>query len=254
LQQVARQAGAKGVLCIEVHGDTFKSPVSKHLTAEDKAALAHPDGLAACDGDLLLISVGPRHQCLDVLGRLRIHAAQLSQQKGLLEIDPAREEWLWVQDFPLVTRGDDGEWESTHHPFTAPTWEQEDQIWDGAMEHVCGQHYDLVLNGMEIGGGSIRVHNEALQRHILHRILGLEEAAIERSFGHLLEALKSGCPPHGGFAIGFDRLVAHLCGVSSIREVIAFPKTTTGQELLTGSPSALGDERLAELLSHHTQL
>jgi len=248
LQVEARQAGAKGVLLVELLGGSWKSPIAKHLSEADQEALQDPDSLGAEEGDLLMISVGKRMQCLGVLGKLRIQVAGLMQQRGLLSIDPKQEAWLWVEDFPLVLEADGGGWKSCHHPFTAPARGQVEALLEGEkLETIRSQHYDLVLNGMEVGGGSIRIHHAELQRYVMQDVLGLEEAHVEDCFAHLLEALASGCPPHGGFAIGFDRLVAHMAGVNNIREVIAFPKTATGQELMTGAPGPVESTRLHEL-------
>ncbi|CDO74020.1 hypothetical protein BN946_scf185043.g69 [Trametes cinnabarina] len=155
-------------------------------------------------------------------------------------------------EFPLFTRADEdkdflahGRWSSSHHPFTAPMSEDLEKMYAGKVEEVRGQHYDLVLNGVEIGGGSVRVHDAAMQEYIFKNILQLDEKE-KSSFNHLLHALRCGAPPHGGFAFGFDRLMAILCKTSSIRDVIAFPKTAAGTDLLFKSPSPSSAEVLAQ--------
>jgi len=178
------------------------------------------------------------------LGRLRLRLSESALARGDWVL-PEGPHFLWITEFPLFTRTDrdkdflaQGRWSSTHHPFTAPMWEDIDAMYNGRLESVRGQHYDLVLNGVEIGGGSVRVHDPVMQEHIFTRILQLSELEMA-SFGHLLDALKYGAPPHGGIALGFDRLMAILCKTQSIRDVIAFPKTSVGTDLLFRSPAAV---------------
>ncbi|KAI5450214.1 aspartate--tRNA ligase msd1 [Naganishia albida] len=183
------------------------------------------------------------------LGRLRIKLRDQLVATGALVLskDP---HFLWITEFPLFTHSDEdkdlvakGRWSSSHHPFTAPMYEDLENLRSGKEAMVRGQHYDLVLNGMEIGGGSVRIHDPALQEYILREILELEEDEIAR-FGHLLQALKFGAPPHGGIALGLDRLVSILCDTPSIRDVIAFPKTSGGYDPVFKSPSPIADEGL----------
>ncbi|KAI0356589.1 hypothetical protein OH77DRAFT_1423519 [Trametes cingulata] len=185
------------------------------------------------------------------LGRLRLALSEAAQRNGdlILSEEP---KFLWVTEFPLFTRADEdkeflahGRWSSSHHPFTAPMYEDIEKMYAGQVEDVRGQHYDLVLNGVEIGGGSVRVHDAAMQEYIFSKILQLDEKE-KSSFNHLLHALRCGAPPHGGFAFGFDRLMAILCGTTSIRDVIAFPKTAAGTDLLFKSPSPSTAEVLAQ--------
>ena len=167
------------------------------------------------------------------------------QSKGLLSFPPDKFNFMWVVDFPLFSE-EDGQIVSTHHPFTAPVPEDL-HLLDGTTEDMLkirGLHYDCVVNGVELGGGSIRIHNHNLQKKIFEKLQFSQ--FMSGQFHHLLEALRYGCPPHGGLAIGFDRMIAMLCGAGSIREVIAFPKTATGQELMTNSPSEVPDAELAE--------
>ncbi|KAJ3106130.1 aspartyl-tRNA synthetase 2, mitochondrial [Phlyctochytrium planicorne] len=179
------------------------------------------------------------------LGRLRLLTIGLLQRKNALRVC-TENKFLWVEDFPLFSPSEDGPTglESTHHPFTAPVWEDSDVMMSEPAK-ARAQHYDLVLNGQEIGGGSIRIHNPKLQHHVMSSILGLSEARIENDFGHLFRALRLGCPPHGGLAIGFDRIMSILCGTESIRDVIAFPKLSGG-DLFTNSPSSVPEATLAE--------
>ncbi|KAH9853711.1 tRNA synthetases class II-domain-containing protein [Lenzites betulinus] len=185
------------------------------------------------------------------LGRLRLALSEAAQRRGdlVLSNDP---KFLWVTEFPLFTRADEdkeflahGRWSSSHHPFTAPMYEDIEKMYSGTVEEVRGQHYDLVLNGVEVGGGSVRVHDAAMQEYIFSKVLQLDEKE-KASFNHLLHALRCGAPPHGGFAFGFDRLMAILCKTTSIRDVIAFPKTAGGTDLLFKSPSPSTAEVLAQ--------
>ncbi|KAI0921501.1 hypothetical protein AcV5_000924 [Taiwanofungus camphoratus] len=185
------------------------------------------------------------------LGRMRLRLATEAQQLGDLELSTVPQ-FLWVTEFPLFTRADAdkeflarGRWSSSHHPFTAPMWQDIDKMYKGKIDEVRGQHYDLVLNGVEIGGGSVRVHDAAMQEYIFTKVLQLDNNE-RTSFGHLLHALRCGAPPHGGFAFGFDRLMAILCKAESIRDVIAFPKTGAGTDLLFKSPAPANSAVLAQ--------
>ncbi|KAJ7638608.1 tRNA synthetases class II-domain-containing protein [Roridomyces roridus] len=170
---------------------------------------------------------------------------KLAQSSGQLALS-GKPHFLWVTEFPLFTRSDGdkeflarGRWSGTHHPFTAPMWEDVEALYRGDIGSVRGQHYDLVLNGVEIGGGSVRVHDAGMQDHIFTEILQLSEQE-KAPFSQLLHALRCGAPPHGGIALGFDRLMTILCGAQSIRDVIAFPKTSVGTDLLFKSPAPDG--------------
>lgn len=185
------------------------------------------------------------------LGRLRVQLMEALVAKGLMTL-PTQPHFLWITQFPLFTLADEdkihlsrGRYSSTHHPFTAPMYEDLADLKAGKIEGVRGQHYDLVLDGQEIGGGSVRIHDARLQEWVMKEVLQLDEQEMGR-FDHLLRALKCGAPPHGGLALGFDRLVAILCGAKSIRDVIAFPKSTTGQDPVFKSPSVSGNEVLKE--------
>ncbi|KAF9507359.1 hypothetical protein BS47DRAFT_1377942 [Hydnum rufescens UP504] len=181
------------------------------------------------------------------LGRTRLRVATAANHVH----DRKNPNFLWVTEFPLFTRADDdknelhahGRWSSSHHPFTAPMWEDIEMLMSGNVESVRGQHYDLVLNGMEIGGGSVRIHDADMQEFIFREVLQLTEAE-QATFAHLVHALRCGAPPHGGIALGFDRLMAILCNTTSIKDVIAFPKTAGGTDPVFRSPSAVGDDIL----------
>ncbi|KAL6306676.1 hypothetical protein BKA93DRAFT_816243 [Sparassis latifolia] len=182
------------------------------------------------------------------LGRLRLLVATAAEKLGYkISTNP---KFLWVTEFPLFMRGDadkefltHGRRSSTHHPFTAPMWQDIEKMYAGRFDEVRGQHYDLVLNGVEVGGGSVRIHDAGMQEFIFTNILQLDERE-KSSFHHLLHALRCGAPPHGGFAFGFDRLMTILCKAESIRDVIAFPKTGAGTDLLFRSPAPVGRDVL----------
>ncbi|KAI9510444.1 tRNA synthetases class II-domain-containing protein [Russula earlei] len=185
------------------------------------------------------------------LGRQRLRLAELAESRGTYSPKRAPH-FLWITEFPLFTRTDaekdfiaKGRWISTHHPFTAPAWQDVQALYDGRISEIRGQHYDLVLNGVEIGGGSVRVHDPLMQECIFSEVLQLDEQE-KASFSHLLHALKCGAPPHGGFALGFDRLMAILCNASSIRDVIAFPKTSAGTDALLKSPAPVHSDVLRQ--------
>uniref|UniRef100_A0A8C6PZ13 Aspartyl-tRNA synthetase 2, mitochondrial n=1 Tax=Nothobranchius furzeri TaxID=105023 RepID=A0A8C6PZ13_NOTFU len=190
-------------------------------------------------GDLLLIAAGSLR--LPLLGNLRLQCAQLLESHGLSLRDPSAFHFLWVVDFPLFLPKEDNpeELDSAHHPFTAPRTEDTDLLLSEPHK-VRGQHYDLVLNGCEIGGGSIRIHKASLQLHVLKNILKEDPSLLS----HLLEALDSGAPPHGGIALGLDRLVSVVVGASSIRDVIAFPKSFRGHDLMSHAPDTVSEEEL----------
>ncbi|KAI9591907.1 tRNA synthetases class II-domain-containing protein [Syncephalis fuscata] len=230
----------KGFKWIRVSKDNIDSVLDQYrpYISDDSPAI----------GDLVVLHHRPLAITGDstTMGHLRIHAAQALQQQGLLTIDPQRYDFLWVTDFPLFTLDSEStRLQSTHHPFTAPI-EHDVPLLYTEPDKVHGQHYDLVLNGMEVGGGSIRVHQPDRQQYIMKNILKLNDVEFDR-FGHLLNALGSGCPPHGGFAIGLDRIVSILCNASSIRDVIAFPKSAGGKDLTVGCPSAVDTAQLEQV-------
>jgi len=245
LEEVAKSLGAKGLAFIKIERGEWKSPIVKFFSDSEKAALQ--ESLELEEGDIVFFAASQWAQACSILGRIRLDCAELLKKRGHLEIAPDRYEFLWVVDFPLMTfEEDQGRYVASHHPFTAPVAE-DNELLDTDPKMVRGQHYDLVLNGVELGGGSIRIHQTALQKKIFEDVLEIPKDVVETRFGYMLEAFKYGAPPHGGIAFGLDRLVMILAGVSSIREVIAFPKTQKGQCLMTESPSPVSEKQLREL-------
>ena len=230
---------AKGMAWIKVKEDGWQSPIAKFFTDEEKKALAERIDMEP--GDLIFFVADQSKIVNEALGNLRNH---LGQKLGL--IDEKQFNFLWVTRFPMFEY-DEGEkrYQALHHPFTSPLEEDYGKLKDDPLA-VQSRAYDLVLNGFEVGGGSIRIHQRELQEKVFDA-LGMDRQAFEDKFGFLLSALDSGAPPHGGIAIGFDRLVMLLCGESSIRDVIAFPKTQKVACLLTGAPSATSKQQLDEL-------
>jgi aspartyl-tRNA synthetase len=187
------------------------------------------------------MAAGPADATSKLLGTLRL---AIAKKENLL--NPDAFEFLWVTEFPLLEyNAEDGRWYSMHHPFTAPRDEDVDRL-ESDPGSVRAKAYDLVLNGSEIGGGSVRIHDAALQARIFQR-LGISDEEAKLRFGFFLEALEYGTPPHGGIALGLDRIVAILAGESSIREVIAFPKTANAVDLMAGAPSVVDAKQLREL-------
>jgi aspartyl-tRNA synthetase len=245
MTELARAGGAKGLAFIKVENGEWKSPIVKFFTDEQKAALA--DRLKIREGDLILFAAGPWLGASEILGRIRLYAAEVLRASGRLEVSTGRYDFLWVVDFPLLSFDkEQGRWYSSHHPFTAPVAEDAPLL-KTEPRKVRGQHYDVVVNGVELGGGSIRIHQPELQRTIFQDVLELTPEVVQTRFGYMLEAFRYGCPPHGGIALGFDRMVAMLCGSSSIRDVIAFPKTAKGTCLMTDSPGAVEPRQLRDL-------
>jgi aspartyl-tRNA synthetase len=233
----AKQMGFTGLIWVRPG-----SPPLSSVKALSEAALrpALERAQAGAD-DLLLMAAGPADQTSKLLGQLRL---AIAKKDNLL--DPERFEFLWVTDFPLLEyNDDDGRWYSMHHPFTSPLDDDADKL-ETDPGAVRAKAYDLVLNGSEIGGGSVRIHDAALQARIFQR-LGISDDEAKLRFGFFLEALEYGTPPHGGIALGLDRIVAILAGESSIREVIAFPKTANAVDLMAGAPSAVDAKQLREL-------
>ncbi|MGH7997673.1 MAG: aspartate--tRNA ligase [Opitutaceae bacterium] len=245
LEDVAKSLGAKGLAFIKIEGGEWKSPIVKFFSEAEKAALAARLGLA--DGDMVFFAAAPWEKACAILGRIRLEAAALLQKRGKLEIRADDWRFLWVVDFPLMTYDEEAKRHvATHHPFTAPVAEDA-ALLDSAPDRVRGQHYDLVLNGTELGGGSIRIHQPALQQKVFEDVLKIPKDVVESRFGYLLKAFTYGAPPHGGIAFGLDRLVALLCGTTSIRDVIAFPKTQKGQDLMAASPTPVTAKQLQDL-------
>jgi aspartyl-tRNA synthetase len=237
----AKAAGAKGLVWVKVGPqptDPLQSPAARHLEPMRQALLQR---CGAGPGDVILLVADAMPLAAAVLGRLRV---TLAQRLGLVVRDSHR--LLWVVDFPLFEWNDDEKrWDAMHHPFTSP---RDEDIAAGLTDpaRARAKAYDLVMDGQEIGGGSIRIHSRALQQRVFE-LLGISEAEARAKFGFLLEALEYGAPPMGGVAFGLDRLVALLAGVDSIREVIAFPKTQKGTDPLTEAPAPVSPAQLADL-------
>jgi aspartyl-tRNA synthetase len=238
LVERAKGAGAKGLVWVRVGDGALQSPAARHLETLREALLARTGAKA---GDLVLLVADRMPLAATVLGRLRV---ELAHRLGM--VSPGAYELLWVVDFPLVEwNEEERRWDAMHHPFTAPRdADAEAGLSDPGAARA--KAYDLVLNGQEIGGGSIRIHSRELQQRVFD-VLGIAEADARAKFGFLLEALDYGAPPMGGIAFGLDRIVAVLAGVESIRDVIAFPKTQKGTCLLTEAPSPVAPQQLREL-------
>ncbi|MDR1366288.1 MAG: aspartate--tRNA ligase [Puniceicoccales bacterium] len=245
LEDVAKALGAKGLAFIKAEKGEWKSPILKFLSERERDALR--EALSIEDGDIVFFAASDWLHACTILGRIRLECAHLLVDRGRLTISKDQFNFLWVIDFPLITFDEEqGRYVSTHHPFTAPVEEDEERLKTDPLQ-VRAQHYDIVLNGFEIGGGSIRIHNSALQSLVMRDILKLDEQTIQDRFGYMLRAFKFGAPPHGGIAVGLDRLAAIICGSDSIRDVIAFPKTQKGQDLMAQSPSHASEKQLREL-------
>jgi len=232
-EEYVRKFGASGLGYFQMKEDGLKGPLTKFFTEEDIQAIIDRCELEV--GDAVFFGAGEKKLVLDYMGRFRIYLAEI------MEIIPKDVfEFLWVMDFPMF-EVEDGRVKALHHPFTQPkSLDYED------IEEIESIAYDIVLNGTELGGGSIRIHKEAMQAEIF-KLLGIDEEEAQDKFGFLLDALKFGAPPHGGFALGLDRLIMLMTGSSSIREVIAFPKTQKAQCLLTQAPSLVDAEQLKDL-------
>jgi aspartyl-tRNA synthetase len=242
---IAKDFGAKGLAYIKVEGGEWKSPIVKFFNDAEKAALKHK--LAMEEGDLVLFAADQWLNACEILGKIRLYTADVLKGMGKLVIDSNRFDFLWVVDFPLLSFDKEmNRWYSSHHPFTAPVAEDAPFL-DTDPKKVRGQHYDIVVNGVELGGGSIRIHQPDLQKKIFEQILQIPPDMSKARFGYMLEAFRFGAPPHGGIALGFDRLMAILCGTPSIRDVIAFPKTAKGTCLMTESPGSVEPKQLREL-------
>jgi aspartyl-tRNA synthetase len=237
-QEWAKSRGAKGLAYVLVNEDgTLGGPVAKNLSAEEQSGLA--GAVEAKPGDCIFFAAGSTADARAILG-----AARLEVGKRCNLIDTGAWEFLWVIDAPMFERTDDGGWTAVHHPFTGPKPEFADNF-HLQPEKALAYAYDMVLNGNEIGGGSIRIHRSEMQQRVFD-LIGLTREQAESKFGYLLEAFTFGPPPHGGIAFGVDRLVALIAGVESIREVIAFPKTASGNDPLTGAPTPISEQQRKE--------
>ncbi len=238
------QVGAKGLVYIKCNEDgTFKSSVDKFYSPEELAGIA--GAVEAKAGDLVLVLCGPKRKTQTMLGVLRI---EMGSRLGFR--DPKVFAPLWIVDFPLLEWSEeDGRFYAMHHPFTAPKPEHEKWFYSDKkedLERVCANAYDFVLNGTELGGGSIRIHNADMQSRMFE-VLGIGKEEAEYKFGFIINAFKFGAPPHGGLAFGFDRVCALFGGQETIRDYIAFPKNNQGRDVMIDSPSLIDDTQLEEL-------
>ncbi|RMA45886.1 aspartate--tRNA ligase [Bifidobacterium sp. wkB338] len=247
-QEWARQRGAKGLAYVQFTGDgTLKGPVAKNLSDAERQGLK--EAVGATDGDAVFFAAGPREASQTLLGAARV---EIARRQGLLKPDEFA--LTWVVDFPLFKPTDDpddddvavghSKWTSMHHPFTMPSADWIDRF-DKDPEHAMSDSYDIVCNGEEMGGGSVRIHRDDIQDRVF-KVLGIGPEEAQEKFGFLLEAFKYGAPPHAGIAFGWDRTAQILTGADSIRDVIAFPKSGGGQDPMTGAPAPISDQQRAE--------
>jgi aspartyl-tRNA synthetase len=215
-----------------------RGPVARNLSDAHLAGLA--DAVGAKPGDAVFFAASAeRREALELLGAARV---EIARRTGL--VDPEAWAFCWVVDAPMFERAEDGRWSAVHHPFTSPNAEWEGKF-ETAPDRALAYAYDIVCNGNEIGGGSVRIHRAEVQRRVFD-LLGITPQEAEEKFGFLLEAFKYGPPPHGGIALGWDRTCMLLSGADSIREVIAFPKTRGGYDPLTGAPTPITAQQRAE--------
>ena len=237
-QDWAKARGAKGLAYILVGEDgALSGPVAKNLSEKESAGIAAKVG--AANGDAIFFAAGEKSASLNLLGAVRL---EIGERCNL--IDKSAWKFLWVVDAPMFEKTDAGGWTAVHHPFTGPKPEYE-KTFESDPGSALAYAYDIVLNGSEIGGGSIRIHKREVQKAVFN-VIGLSKEEAESKFGFLLEAFNYGPPPHGGIALGLDRLCALLAGAESIREVIAFPKTASGGDPLTGAPTPITDAQRKE--------
>ena len=241
----AKSFGAKGLAYIKVENGEWKSPIVKFFSDTEKAALQ--EKLAIEEGDLILFAADEWLNACEILGKIRLYCAEKLTEMGKMSIAADQFNFLWVIEFPLLMFDKEMDrWYSSHHPFTSPV-EGDIPKLANDPKSVRGQHYDIVVNGVELGGGSIRIHQRELQKTIFEDLLQIPAEVAQERFGYMLEAFRFGAPPHGGIALGFDRLIAMLCDSESIREVIAFPKTAKGADLMSDAPGTAEPRQLRDL-------
>ena len=241
LTEIAKTFGAKGLAFIKVENGEWKSPIVKFFTDAEKNALQTK--LKVEEGDLILFAADKWEIACEVLGRLRLRVAEMQK----LTVESNQLDFLWVTDFPLLQfSAEENKWNAVHHPFTRPKGEDIPLLEQKKFNEVRAEAYDVVLNGVEIGGGSIRIHEPKLQDKMFE-VLGIGPEDRQLQFGHLLKALRLGAPPHGGIALGLDRLVMLICCEQSIRDVMAFPKNNRGMDMMSQSPADVDPRQLRDL-------
>jgi aspartyl-tRNA synthetase len=248
LNEIAVQAGlpVKNLAFIKLENGEYKSPLWKIFTDAEKAAVVAKLDLA--EGDIVFFAAGSRESVSTILGRVRSECAVMME----LNNDPTKFNFLWVVDFPLLAHDEEtGHWAAVHHPFTRPHPEDIEKLDAGDYANVRAVAYDVVLNGYELGGGSIRIHEKDLQAKMFS-VLGVGPEEQQIKFGHLLDAFRFGAPPHGGLALGLDRIAMLVAGEDSIREVIAFPKNNKGADLMAQSPCQIEHKLLREVYVQST--
>ena len=247
LTETAKVFGAKGLAFIKVENGEWKSPIVKFFNETEKAALQSKLNIE--EDDLILFGADKWEIAGEVLGRIRLRVAEIQDLHGKATKSQSGSDWdfLWVTDFPLMQwSAEENKWNAVHHPFTRPKAEDTPLFDAKKFGEICAEAYDVVLNGVEIGGGSMRIHEPELQEKMFEA-LGVSAEDRQSLFGHLLRALRLGAPPHGGIALGLDRLVMLVCGEESIRDVMAFPKNNRGLDLMTQSPAEVDPRQLREL-------
>jgi len=241
LTEIAKLYGAKGLAFIKIENGEWKSPIVKFFSEAEKAALQLK--LNFEEGDCIFFAADKWKIACEVLGRLRLRIAEIQKLLSASEVW----DFLWVTDFPLFEwSAEENKWNAMHHPFTRPKAEDIALLKAKKFPEIRAEAYDIVLNGVEIGGGSIRIHEPELQEKMFET-LGISPEDRQSQFGHLLRALCLGAPPHGGIALGLDRLVMLICGEQSIRDVMAFPKNNRGLDLMTQSPAEVDPRQLRDL-------
>jgi len=245
LTAIAKTFGAKGLAFIKVENGEWKSPIVKFFSDAEKESLRAK--LQIEEGDCIFFAAGKWETACEVLGRIRLRIAEIQGLTSVKRQSGSDLDFLWVTDFPLVQwSAEENKWNAVHHPFTRPKAEDLPLLEQKKFGEMRADAYDIVLNGVEIGGGSIRIHEPELQAKMFEA-LGVSAEEQQAKFGHLLRAFRLGAPPHGGIALGLDRLVMLICGEESIRDVMAFPKNNRGQELMTQSPAEVDAKQLREL-------